>query len=89
MRWKPGPWSGRLVQFQSSFQSVVPIRLGQPQRRRPRSYTQLALTAAVMIVGAITFLVPGVGQMAIDTAGRLLQARQENGSLFGAHRRDA
>ena len=67
----------RLVQFQSSFQSVVPIRLGQPQRRRPRSYTQLALTAAVLIVGAITFLVPGVGQMAIDAAGRLLQARQE------------
>ena len=67
----------RLLQFQSSFQSVVPIRLGQPQRRRPRSYTQLMLTAAVMIGAAITFMVPGVGQMAIDTAGRLLQARQE------------
>lgn len=67
----------RLVQFQSSFQSVVPIRLGQPQRRRPRSYAQLALTAVVMLGAAITFLVPGVGQMAIDVAGRLLQARQE------------
>jgi hypothetical protein len=67
----------RLVQFQSSFQSVVPIRLGQPQRRRPRSYAQLALTVVVMLGAAITFLVPGVGQMAIDAAGRLLQARQE------------
>lgn len=67
----------RLLQFQSSFQSVVPIRLGQPQRRRPRNYTQLMLTAAVMIGAAITFMFPGVGQVVIDAAGRLLQARQE------------
>lgn len=67
----------RLLQFQSSFQSVVPIRLGQPHRPRPRSYTQLILTAAVMIAAGISFLVPGLGQMVIDSAGRLLHARQD------------
>lgn len=67
----------QLVPFQASFHSVVPIRLGEPQRRRPRSRTQLVLTALVMLAAAISFLVPGAGQKVIETAGRLLQARQD------------
>ncbi len=67
----------RLSQFQTSFQSMVSVRLGISARSQKPASVQSILTAAVIIGAAVLFLFPGAGRSMLASAGRLLQARQE------------
>lgn len=67
----------RLSQFQISFQSMVPVRLGRSARTRKPAAVQSMLTAAVLLGAVGLFLFPGAGRSMLDSAGRLLSAKQE------------
>lgn len=67
----------RLSQFQASFQTMVPVRLGQSAKTRKTAPLQSALTAVVLLGATALFLFPGAGQSLLQSAGRMLQARQE------------
>lgn len=70
-----------VAQFQASYQSMAPIRLGT-LRRQPRNSTlQGALTVTVLLGAAILFIAPGVGRSLLDSAGRMLQATQADDAL--------
>ena len=69
----------RLSQFQISFQSMVPVRLGRSARTRKPAALQSMLTAAVLLGAVGLFLFPGAGRSLLDSAGRLLSAKQEAG----------
>ena len=66
----------RLSQFQASFQSMVPVRLGRSARTQKPAATQSILTAAVLLGAVGLFLFPGAGRSLLDSAGRLLSAKQ-------------
>ena len=67
----------RLCQFQTSFQSMVPVRLGRSARSKKPAAVQSLLTAAVLLGAVGLFLFPGAGRSLLDSAGRLLSAKQE------------
>ena len=67
----------RLSQFQASFQTMVPVRLGMSAKTRKTARLQSALTAAVLFGATALFLFPGAGQSLLQSAGRMLQATQE------------
>lgn len=67
----------RLSQFQTSFQSMVPVRLGSVTRSKKPASLQSMRTAAVLIGAAALFLFSSAGRSMLASAGRLLQARQE------------
>lgn len=67
----------RLSQFQASFQTMVPVRLGQSAKTRKTASLQSALTAAVLLAATGLFLFPGAGQSLLQSAGRMLKATQE------------
>ncbi len=69
----------RLSQFQISFQSMVPVRLGRSARTRQPAALQSILTAGVLLGAVGLFLFPGAGRSMLDSAGRLLSAKQEAG----------
>ncbi len=66
----------RLSQFQTSFQSMVPVRLGRSARSRKPAAGQAWLTAAILLAAVGLFLFPGAGRTLLDSAGRLLSAKQ-------------
>ncbi len=68
----------RLSQFQISFQSMVPVRLGRSARTRKPAALQSMLTAGVLLGAVALFLFPGAGRSMLDSAGRLLSAKQES-----------
>ena len=70
----------RLSQFQISFQSMVPVQLGRSARTRKPAALQSMLTAAVLLGAVGLFLFPGAGRSMLDSAGRLLSAKQEEAS---------
>ena len=67
----------RLSQFQISFQSMVPVRLGRSARTHQPAALQSKLTAVVLLAAVALFLFPGAGRSMLDSAGRLLSAKQE------------
>jgi|GEM_PF-5670090 len=67
----------RLSQFQASFQSMVPVRLGRSAKSRKPASLQSLLTAAVLIGGTALFLFPGAGRSVLQSAGRMLHATQD------------
>ncbi|MFO1007107.1 MAG: serine/threonine-protein kinase [Planctomycetaceae bacterium] len=67
----------RLSQFQASFQTMVPVRLGQSAKTRKTARLQSTLTAAVLLGATALFLFPGAGQSLLQSAGRMLKATQE------------
>ena len=70
----------RLSQFQSSFQSMVPVRLGIAAKSKKAASLQSMLTAAVLVGAVVLFLFPDAGRSMLASAGRLLHARQESES---------
>ena len=66
----------RSSQFQASFQSMVPVRLGRSGRTKKPAAMQSLLTAAVLFGAVGLFLFPGAGRSLFDSAGRLLSAKQ-------------
>ncbi len=68
----------RLSQFQTSFQSMVPVRLGRSGRTKQPATLQSLLTVAVLLVSAGLFLFPRAGRSLLDSAGRLLSAHQDS-----------
>jgi eukaryotic-like serine/threonine-protein kinase len=66
----------RLSQFQASFQSMVPVRLGRSARTLKPAAVQSIMTAAILIGAVGLFLFPGAGRSMLDSAGRLLSAKQ-------------
>ena len=78
----------RLSQFQTSFQSMVPVRLGRSARTKKPAAVQSMLTAAVLLGAVGLFLFPGAGRTMLDSAGRLLSAKQTSedfGSLLASN----
>ncbi len=75
----------RLSQFQASFQTMVPVRLGQSRKTRRTASLQSALTAAVLFGAAALFLFPGAGKTLLQSAGRMLEATQESAEPLGAN----
>ncbi len=68
----------RLSQFQASFQSMVPVRLGRAAKsRRPAGTLLSKLTVGVLLGTAALFLFPGAGRSLMQSVGRMLHATQE------------
>ena len=74
----------RLSQFQASFQSMVPVRLGRSEKSRRSASLQSMMIAAIVIGAAALFLFPGAGRSVLQSAGRMLHATQETSSPHAA-----